>query len=202
MKRKPIVENPESESEASMEQGPQLIVCIVAYNRAKALRRAITSVQLVADRVVVVEGRFIDKPGGSIRSIDGTAEVASEMGAEVIQPPDAKPQPEQRDLYLLGKPNDWYLVLDSDETLQGAFPKQDVLASNMSSYQLVIKGPSSWSPYPVPTIRLYRHIGENPGPHHNPGQLLVDGFGRLQDATHPDGFGGILEACWIEHRRE
>ena len=200
MKKKPIVENPESESEPSPEHGPQLIVCIAAYNRAGSLRQAIASVQLVADRVVVVEGRFIDKRGDSIRSIDGTAEVAREMGAEVIQPQAAKSQPEQRDLYLLGKPNDWYLILDSDETLQGTFPKQDVLASHMSSYQLVIKGPPSWSPYPVPTIRLYRHIGEKP--HHNPGQLLVDGFGRLQDATHPDGFGGILEACWIEHRRE
>ena len=201
MKRKPNVENPESENDLTEEHSPQLIVCIAAYNRAEALRRAIASAKDVADRIVVVEGRFADKPGDSIRSIDETAEVAREMGAEVIQPQDTKPQPEQRDLYLVGKQNDWYLVLDSDETLEGTFPKSEILASPMSSYQIVIKGSKSWSPYPVPTIRLYRHIGENPGPHHNPGQLLVDGSGRLQDATHPEGFGGILEGCWLQHMK-
>ncbi len=175
---------------------PQLIVGMVAYNGARAIRQALQSVKGVADRVVVVEGKFEGREG-HVRSTDETAQIAEDVGAEVIQPHTPSVQPEQRDKYLVGQPGDVYLVIDSDEALRGEFPKDKVLNGKAASYQIQIRGPASWSPYPINTIRVYRHIGEKP--HHNPGQLLIDGEGRLMDGTHPNGFGGVLEGCWLEH---
>jgi len=176
---------------------PQLIVGIVAYNREATLPRAIESVRGIADRVVVVEGRFEDTPGADTRSSDRTAEIAKRYGSELIQPQTPLPQPQQRDLYIVGKPGDVYLVLDSDEILEGIFPKRAILTGTSASYQVMIEGPRHWSAYPVATIRVYRHIGEKP--RHNPGQLLIDGEGRIMDATHPSGFGGILQGCHLRH---
>ena len=175
---------------------PQLIAGIVAYNRAEKLRKTIESIRRVADRVVVVEGRFADSPGAYVRSVDGTADAAKDLGGEVIQPHVPLPQPRQRDLYLVGEPGDAYLVLDSDEVLEGNFPKQDILNGSKSCFAMWIEGPVHWSPHPQLTLRVYRHIGASP--HHSAGQLLVDGDGRLMDGTHP-GYGGILEGCRLRH---
>jgi len=175
---------------------PQLIVGIAAYNWAEKLEKAIGSVKGVADKIVVVEGKFSDSPGAYVRSVDKTADIARDLGAELIQPHIPLPQPQQRDLYLIGEPGDVYLVLDSDEVLQGVFPKQDILKGTPSCYAVWIEGPLHWSPRPQLTLRVYRHISGTP--HHNPGQILVDGEGRLMDGTHP-GFGGILGTCKLQH---
>ena len=197
-KKTVAVEIPES-VEISPEGKPQMVFCIAAYNSAATIAKCLQSVKPYADRIVVVEGRFADNRAGvgPLRSSDETIEIAKELDAEVIEAPAGMTQPRVRDSYLVGKPGDWYFVIDSDEVLTGDFPKAAIMAGKPISYQIVIRGPLSWSPYPVPTIRAYRHIGERPT--HNPGQLLIDGEGHLMDATHPDGFGGILEGCWLEH---
>lgn len=198
-KKKPMTELPDSEYTLPVHL-PELIACVTAYNSERTLAECLSSLKPIADRIVVVEGRYDSFykaiPDTGLRSVDRTVDIAQSFDAKVIVAP-GQPQPQQRDLYLSGEPGDWYFVVDSDEVLEGIFPREAIMAGKPSAYQIEIRGPASWSPYPVPTIRIYRHIGEKP--HHNPGQLLIDGEGHLMDGTHPDGFGGVLEGCWLRH---
>lgn len=82
---------------------PQISVYIIAYNEAEKVRATIHSVQW-ADEIIVVDSW----------STDGTAEIAQELGAKVVQ---VKFQGfgELRNQALAACTHDWIFSLDADE---------------------------------------------------------------------------------------
>jgi glycosyltransferase involved in cell wall biosynthesis len=103
-----------------------IIGCMVAYQEATHIARALDALVRLCDRVIVVDGcREAFPPyNDSITSSDGTLAIAHEYGAEIVLPPGRAwaDEVEQRNAYLLGAPDDWYLILDADEVLIGTLP--------------------------------------------------------------------------------
>lgn len=96
-----------------------LIAVYIVWEDLPVLRRSVASAWKVADRVVAVDGRFQDFPGDNWLSEDGTREyLDQEMDVELIDGPKLK-EPDKRNLYLVGKPGDYYLALDADEVFVG-----------------------------------------------------------------------------------
>jgi len=177
----------------SLEEKPRLYFCIAAYNAEATLEQCIRSVRPYADEIIVVEGRFRNREG-PLHSTDLTLAIADRYACRVI---DGRglPQNEQRDLYLVGKPGDFYFVIDSDEVLEGEFDRDSVLGGPYDVYGVWIKKPEGgeWV-----TLRLYRHVADQGHrPHHNPGQLLIDGYGKLMDATHDNYV--FATKWWLRH---
>lgn len=116
-----------------------IIGVMVAYQDAERIGDALASLRAVGcERLVVVEGawRWFPRYGDGPESTDGTAEIARAYGAEVIEPP-ADGWPDEvtaRNGYLVGKPGDWYLMLDTDERATGRLPAS--LDAPEGAYQL------------------------------------------------------------------
>lgn len=164
---------------------------------AEDLRRCVASIKPYADRIIVVEGLF----GGHWRSgenyksdysTDGTFEVAQELGCEVIHSHGLW-QNEQRDLYLQGKEGDVYFLIDADMTLEGILNKDEILYSDINVWSCWVEDPDGNRQ--ISPIWVHRHIGEKP--HHAPGNILIDGYGKLMDGTYPNG--AILTTCYLKH---
>jgi hypothetical protein len=177
-------------------QKRELIFCLAAYNMAPELRRCVESIKPYADRIIVVEGRFgkhwrTGEKFKSPHSTDGTAQVAEELGCEVILSQDL-PQHEQRDLYLKGREGDVYFIIDADMTLEGVLPKQQMLYGKENVWAFWVTDPDG---YRYIMVLANRHIG--PKVTHNTGQLRVDGYGRLMDGTYPGAV--TLTACSVRH---
>lgn len=83
---------------------PRLSVALIAHNEAHQLRACLASVAW-ADEIVVVENG----------SSDGTAELARELGAQVISSPDWPGFGAQKNRAIDACSGDWILVLDCDE---------------------------------------------------------------------------------------
>jgi hypothetical protein len=97
-----------------------LIGCMSVFNEAALIRSALWSLRAVVDRVVVVDGAVSEFPATGI-STDGTREAL--LTSEHVLLVDAlidcanRPEHEKRSRYFVGRPGDWYLVLDGDEIL-------------------------------------------------------------------------------------
>jgi len=170
---------------------------------AKTLPQCLESIKPYADRIVVVEGRFSKhwRTGPEFNtphSTDDTVAVAEKYGCEIILSADL-PQHLQRDLYLVGQEGDVYFVIDADQVLEGEFDKDEILSSDVNVWGVWNHGHSD-KPDGKPELWLWirRHIGEKP--HHNVGQLLIDGYGRLMDGTYPSY--SLVEKFWLRHLRE
>lgn len=201
--------SPEVEEPSPSIHQPRLIFCIAAYEAAGTIGRTIESVKPYADEVVVVEGRFKYVPGYSkaehpreapTRSTDSTAELARSLGATVIQPPEPLLQPKQRDLYLRGRPGDVYWVIDADMILEGIVNKEEMLNGpdnvwGVWRYERAEDYRTSGVLQFWPWIR--RHVGEQVM--HSIGQLQIDGFGRLMDATYPGYRAVPINEFWLRH---
>ncbi len=172
----------------------KLIFGVAAYNAEKTLINCLESVRPHADRIIVVDGRFLGREGPAKNSTDSTRRIARFFGCEVIRAGDL-PQHKQRDLYLRGQPGDFYFIVDSDEVLEGNFDKPALLSGPYNCYALWIRNPPGTYPSATMTLRLYRHIGERPS--HSEGQILRDGEGRLMDATYP-GYT-FTDEFWLQH---
>ncbi len=172
---------------------PQLIFCYAVLNAADTLKTSLESIKPYADRIVLVEGRFKGRDGPP-HSTDDTIAIAQEYEAEIVNCQDL-PQDKQRDKYLDGKPDDFYFILDGDEALEGDFQKSEVLSARFNCYALWIRNQPGTYPSATMTLRLYRHIGTRP--HHNPGQLLIDGHGKLMDGSYPEATH--IDTFWLRH---
>jgi glycosyltransferase involved in cell wall biosynthesis len=84
----------------------QLTICIVAQNEEENLPRALTSVQQVADEIVVVDGG----------STDRTAAIAKEYGARVAQR-SFTTHADQKNYAASLASHEWIFLLDADEEL-------------------------------------------------------------------------------------
>ncbi len=180
------------------ESRPQLIFCIAAYNAEKTLAKTLESIKPYADKIVVVDGRFLGREGSEPGSTDATLSIAEGFGCQIIKSAEL-PQYRQRDCYLVGKTGDMYFIVDSDEVLQGSFDKEALLNGVYDCYAIWVKGD-----YPGCgglTNRIYRHI-EGPNgekPRHSEGQILIDGLGRLMDGSHPGH--SMMDSFWLWHSK-
>lgn len=172
----------------------RLIFGVATYNSEKTLPKCLNSIKPHADRIIVVDGRFRGRSGLTVGSWDHTRQIALLEGCEVIQS-GGLPQHKQRDLYLLGRPGDFYFIIDSDEFFEGRFDKEAILSARHNCYALWIRNPLGFYPSATMTLRIYRHIGQKPS--HNEGQLLKDGYGQLMDATYP-GYT-FTDDFWLQH---
>lgn len=83
---------------------PTISVYIIAYNEVEKVRLAIESVSWWADEIILVDSH----------STDGTAELAAQLGAKVVQV-DFKGFGDLRNQALAACTQDWVFSLDADE---------------------------------------------------------------------------------------
>jgi glycosyltransferase involved in cell wall biosynthesis len=91
---------------ASRKEMNKLSICIVAQNEAENLPRVLSSVQSIADEIVVVDGG----------SVDNTREIARSHGAKVTDRPFTT-HADQKNFAASLASNDWIFLLDADEEL-------------------------------------------------------------------------------------
>lgn len=84
----------------------QLSVCIIAQNEAHNLPRLLSSIQGIADEIVVVDGG----------STDPTPDIARDAGASVFSRPFSN-HADQKNYAASLASNDWIFLLDADEEL-------------------------------------------------------------------------------------
>lgn len=101
---------------------PLISVYIIAFNEAEKVRAAIESVRW-ADEIIVVDSW----------STDGTAELATELGARVVQV-EFKGFGDLRNQAIAACTHDWILSLDADErcTSEAATEIQSIVGSSNS----------------------------------------------------------------------
>jgi glycosyltransferase involved in cell wall biosynthesis len=174
---------------------------MVAYQAAEMvggkelIKHSLESIKDHADRIIVVEGRFAENPHGGLtpNSTDRTVEIAREFTDEVYQFSDRK-QSFARDAYLLGKPGDFYFVIDADEILEGQLDKDAILSGTNDVIAVRVRD------YPMPygpqlCLRVFRHV---PGIHHLEGStLLLDHLNQIMDGAHRPTI--IAKDFWLRH---
>lgn len=178
-----------------------LNLAIITHDDFPLIQKCISSVIDHVDRIVAIDGIFKDFPHAQDApgySTDGTLAYLSGLDKEVSLSicPDLS-EVDKRNLYLIGEPGDWYLVLDSDEWVENPevlddLPDQDVL------FCPVLREGGSTHFYP----RLFRHFEDvhYEGLHYR----LVDSESRLICDIREAGEGYRSErfGLTIRHDRE
>lgn len=146
---------------------------MVTYQDWPLIQQAIESVYPLVEEIVAIDGAYSDFPliNGSEYSTDGTREFLQSVDkVEVLIDGAGLTEPEKRNLYLVGKPGDWYFHLDADEVWEGPLEIPD---ADMGVCQLIQlrSGHADGR-----RIRLFRHV---PGLHYEGKHyILKDGEGR------------------------
>lgn len=136
----------------------ELIAGIIAYNEEQLLPQCLESIKGKVDRIILVEGRIAAFPGDSIHSSDRTLEIACDYGCEIItQETPWADEATIRNQYLVGKPGDWYVIIDADEKCMTGLPSVADFPIGIDAYAvnvIMIGAPVQiWRP------RLFRHKG-------------------------------------------
>lgn len=82
-------------------------LCMIVKDEAKTIKRAIESVKLIVDEIIVVD----------TGSTDGTAEIAKSLGANIYHFKWNDNFSEARNFSLKHSTKDWILILDADESI-------------------------------------------------------------------------------------
>lgn len=114
----------------------RLTACINVYHDAAKLRACLASLAGVADRVVVVDGRYADFPSYGAddqgASQDDTLAVARAAGATIVEAPCGKPWADEivkRNAYMDAcEAGDYLLVVDADERAEGTVDREALAA--------------------------------------------------------------------------
>lgn len=106
--------------------------CIIAFNEADRIAAAIESLSL-CDEVLVVDSH----------SSDATREVASELGARVIER-DWPGHVAQKEFAIRAASHDWVLCIDADERLSPELAAE-VVALKERGFEEGVGGPPGWS---------------------------------------------------------
>lgn len=132
-------------------QKPTLTVCIVARNEENNIQKAIASVKPHAAEIIVVD----------TGSVDGTVNVAKNMGAKVLHFPWNDDFSAARNFALDHAKGEWVLMLDADEALRDCPTAQvaNLLAeTGVDAYRTIlvniVKGQASNR---IPILRLFRN---------------------------------------------
>ena len=103
-----------------------IVVCVNCYNDYPLIKSSIGSIIDQVDRIIAVDGRYKDFPGGSWYSTDDTIEYLSKLEkVELIFAANLF-EADKRNIYMdMLKPGDTVLVLDADEYIEGSIKKLD-----------------------------------------------------------------------------
>ena len=178
-----------------------LIGCMNVYQDGALLGVSLPALLARVDRVVVVDGAYRDFQtyGESPSSNDGTQNLARHFGAEVIEARPGLDEIAKRSRYFVGKPGDWYLVVDADEVIEGMgrdAVKSALNASPDDDYQIPFcQAEAPWEAKHRGVFRLHRHRDgmRYHGTHHalhvpgQDGQLVM----TVKPGTAPK-FDGLL----------
>lgn len=140
-----------------------LIAAISAWNERELLPGCIASVQ-AADRIVVVDGAFADYPHEEASSTDGTLEWLREVARgdpriEVITREGPwESEMAKRSAYLVGRPGDFYVVVDADERLFCGDELKGLLAGAQADSYVIPLFDRPSDPAPIPAGRVFRHL--------------------------------------------
>ncbi len=131
-----------------------IISVISGYQDAEFLENAINSVIGMSDRIIYVDGRYVQFGGDNapVASIDGSISLARSLGAEVVECGNIpwESQVYKRNQYLLGEEGDYYLMIDADEEFEGKLEFGNDIAYRI--FQVDKQKNIS-----IPWIRLFRH---------------------------------------------
>ncbi|MEO0206588.1 MAG: hypothetical protein ABIL22_07945 [candidate division WOR-3 bacterium] len=131
---------------------------MIFYNDTpELLEECLVSLKKVVDRIVAVDGAYIEFPHYKPYSTDGCLDIAKKYADVVIENKDAWPdQISKRNAYLtLSSESDYYFVLDADEVVEGKIDKHKLIEPYYGIKTLDCQ--SDGSTIPVDRIRLIRH---------------------------------------------
>jgi hypothetical protein len=131
--------------------GIGVIGVLISYNDRPLIETTITSLLPVTNRIVAVDGRFSDFPGGSDFSTDGTLEYLESIEEVRVIRAAGLQEVEKRNQYLIGEVGDWYLHLDADEEWTGPLEIPD---TDMGIVKLCRAKPIHY----MDRVRLFRHV--------------------------------------------
>lgn len=138
-----------------------IIGCVSVWNEAELLGGCLeTLARAGAERIVVLDGVYEtflehglqDGDGLGGGSVDGTEGVTRGFGAEWIGAREWVCEAEKRNVFFgLGRPGDWYVVVDADERMEGRLPE----FVSGRRYVLRIEG-GEWRAW---GLRIFEHAG-------------------------------------------
>lgn len=114
------------------------IVCAF-YQDVKLLEQMFKSIEKTGLDCIAIDGRWSEMPGESIASTDGSIEIAKKYATKYIPADESflKDQISKRNRYIEEiEDGDYFLVLDSDETLVGGVPDVSKLTETVYSIAL------------------------------------------------------------------
>jgi len=144
---------------------------MITYDDFPLVKRAVESVIDYVDRAIIIDGRFIDFPGKTDYSTDGTLEYLRSVEKVSLILAAGKTEIEKRNLYLVNDRDEFYVHLDADEEWTGdpPIPPADADACIVP---LTRGRPEHY----MERVRLFRHV---PGLHYADKHFwLRDGQGR------------------------
>jgi len=101
-----------------------LVACIVTYNDYPLIKDCVNSIIDKVDKIVAVDGRYIDFPGDYPYSTDGTLEYLDSLDKVDLILVSGADEVQKRNIYLTKcSDEDIVLNLDSDEVLKGSIPE-------------------------------------------------------------------------------
>ena len=106
-----------------------ITVCIVTYNDMPLIRKCIQSIYKQVDRIIAIDGRYMDFPDIEWYSTDGTIEYLKSLNKIDLRFGAKLFEADKRNLYLDGLKNgQTVLMLDADEEIKGTLrePKADI----------------------------------------------------------------------------
>lgn len=151
----------------------RLIGCMNGYNDEAMLTRSLPALRRVVDVLVYADGAYAGFPPYDPRtseSVDGSVDLARAYADVVILPPAPRgaPWPNEivkRSAYLIGRRDDYYLVVDADEVVEvmrddgtiNPLGKIDVATLTQRDDWMVTLARAGDSTAEYPIHRLFRH---------------------------------------------
>lgn len=134
----------------------KLSVVLATYNEAQNLSRCLTSIKVIANEIIIVDGQ----------STDNTVKIAKHFGAKVFLVPNQANFHINKNLAINHATGDWILQLDADEVVSPALSSE---IKSTITHSLEVNGywvnRKNWfltrfltkgGQYPDATLRLYR----------------------------------------------
>ena len=129
--------------------------CVIFYNDGpELLKRCLLSLKGKVDTILAIDGRWNGFKAPTTNSDDGCFEVAQDIADIVLTPkePWYNQIAKRNALLTLDNPNDFYLMLDADEYLEG-YIDNNVLNGDFYAIKIVTEGEDSDN-----QVRLFRNL--------------------------------------------
>lgn len=179
----------------------RIVACVNYYQDVAMLRLSLPALRRQADVLVCVDGAYrgFEPYNSSAASTDGSTELVSKYADILISPP-WRPRAggpfawddeiTKRSAYLVGRPGDWYLVVDADEVLEGEVDRAAVRAREDWLVMLKRVGDST------PPYGIHRCFAHRPGIRYRGAHHAVHVLGGM---IHPDSLTEALPGVTLQH---